>query len=104
MLNHNRSLGQLIEFNGYIYLLIWPWRMLGMIIAQGQRAAASAQTLAGGGTLAVAGCWRDRWRPARDDRAGAPLDPEPAACPPRDIAQGTAGARSWPGVFINVEG
>jgi ATP-binding cassette subfamily B protein len=37
------SLGQLIEFNFYIYLMIWPLRMLGMIIAQGQRAAASAQ-------------------------------------------------------------
>ncbi len=39
----NLSLGQLIEFNVYIYLLIWPLRMLGMIIAQGQRAAASAR-------------------------------------------------------------
>jgi len=37
------SLGQLVEFNFYIYLMIWPLRMLGMIIAQGQRAAASAQ-------------------------------------------------------------
>src|SRR5207237_8233658 len=37
------TLGQLIEFNFYIYLMIWPLRMLGMIIAQGQRAAASAQ-------------------------------------------------------------
>ena len=37
------TVGQLIEFNVYIALLIWPLRMLGMIIAQGQRAAASAQ-------------------------------------------------------------
>ena len=43
VLHDNLSLGQLIEFNVYIYLLIWPLRMLGMIIAQGQRAAASAQ-------------------------------------------------------------
>jgi ATP-binding cassette, subfamily B, bacterial len=43
VLNGNLSLGQLVEFNVYIYLLIWPLRMLGMIIAQGQRAAASAQ-------------------------------------------------------------
>ncbi len=34
---------QLVAFNVYIVLLIWPLRMLGMIIAQGQRAAASAQ-------------------------------------------------------------
>lgn len=39
----NLSVGQLIVFNVYIALLIWPLRMLGMIIAQGQRAAASAQ-------------------------------------------------------------
>ena len=39
----NLTLGQLVEFNVYIYLLIWPLRMLGMIIAQSQRAAASAQ-------------------------------------------------------------
>ncbi|MEZ5206819.1 MAG: ABC transporter ATP-binding protein [Acidimicrobiales bacterium] len=37
------SLGSLIAFNVYVALLIWPLRMLGMIIAQGQRAAASAQ-------------------------------------------------------------
>ncbi|MEZ5143583.1 MAG: ABC transporter ATP-binding protein [Acidimicrobiales bacterium] len=39
----NLSLGSLVAFNVYIALLIWPLRMLGMIIAQGQRAAASAQ-------------------------------------------------------------
>lgn len=43
VLNDALSLGQLIEFNVYIALLIWPLRMLGMIIAAGQRAAASAQ-------------------------------------------------------------
>jgi ATP-binding cassette subfamily B protein len=35
------SLGALVAFNVYVALLIWPLRMLGMIIAQGQRAAAS---------------------------------------------------------------
>ena len=35
------SLGSLIAFNVYVALLIWPLRMLGMIIAQGQRAAAA---------------------------------------------------------------
>ena len=43
VLQGSLSVGQLIEFNVYIALLIWPLRMLGMIIAQGQRAAASAQ-------------------------------------------------------------
>jgi ATP-binding cassette subfamily B protein len=40
------TLGQLVEFNVYIYLLIWPLRMLGMIVAQGQRAVASAERVA----------------------------------------------------------
>jgi ATP-binding cassette subfamily B protein len=37
------SLGSLVAFNVYIALLIWPLRMLGMIVAQSQRAAASAE-------------------------------------------------------------
>jgi ATP-binding cassette subfamily B protein len=36
------SLGSLIAFNVYIGMLIWPLRMLGMIVAQGQRAVAAA--------------------------------------------------------------
>ncbi len=43
VLNGALSLGELIAFNAYIVLLIWPLRMLGMIIAAGQRASASAQ-------------------------------------------------------------
>jgi ATP-binding cassette subfamily B protein len=39
-------LGDLVSFNVYIVLLIWPLRMLGMIIAQGQRAVASADRVA----------------------------------------------------------
>ena len=35
--------GDLVAFNVYVVMLIWPLRMLGMIIAQGQRAAASAE-------------------------------------------------------------
>jgi ATP-binding cassette subfamily B protein len=37
------SIGSLVAFNAYIALLIWPLRMLGQIIAQAQRAAASGQ-------------------------------------------------------------
>jgi ATP-binding cassette subfamily B protein len=36
------SLGSLVAFNVYVVQLIWPLRMLGMIIAQSQRAVASA--------------------------------------------------------------
>jgi ATP-binding cassette subfamily B protein len=37
------SLGDLIAFNVYIGMLVWPLRMLGMIVAQGQRAVVSAE-------------------------------------------------------------
>ena len=43
VINGHLSLGSFVAFNVYIALLIWPLRMLGMIIAQAQRAAASAQ-------------------------------------------------------------
>jgi ATP-binding cassette subfamily B protein len=43
VLNGNLTLGQLVAFNVYVVMLIWPLRMLGMIIAQGQRSAASAE-------------------------------------------------------------
>jgi len=37
------SLGELVAFNLYVVMLIWPLRMLGMILAQGQRATAAAE-------------------------------------------------------------
>jgi ATP-binding cassette subfamily B protein len=37
------SIGDLVEFNVYVVLLVWPLRMLGWIVAMAQRAAASAQ-------------------------------------------------------------
>ncbi|MEM8747037.1 MAG: ABC transporter ATP-binding protein [Actinomycetota bacterium] len=37
------SLGQLVQFNIYVALLVWPLRMLGMTIAFAQRAAAALQ-------------------------------------------------------------
>ena len=37
------TIGQLVAFDSYVVLLIWPLRMLGSIIAQAQRAAASAE-------------------------------------------------------------
>jgi ATP-binding cassette, subfamily B, bacterial len=43
VINGSLSLGQLVAFNVYVVMLIWPLRMLGMIIAQGQRAAAAGE-------------------------------------------------------------
>jgi ATP-binding cassette subfamily B protein len=37
------SLGSLVAFNLYIGMLIWPLRLLGMIVAQAQRAVVSAE-------------------------------------------------------------
>jgi ATP-binding cassette, subfamily B, bacterial len=46
VLNGNLSVGELLMFNVYIAMLIWPLRMLGMIVAQSQRAAVSAERVA----------------------------------------------------------
>jgi ATP-binding cassette, subfamily B, bacterial len=43
VLDGNLSIGELLMFNVYIGMLIWPLRMLGMIVALAQRAAVSAQ-------------------------------------------------------------
>ena len=43
VLNGDLSLGSLIAFNVYIAMLVWPLRMLGMIVAQAQRAVVSAE-------------------------------------------------------------
>jgi len=42
-LDGSLSIGDLVAFNAYVALLIWPLRMLGMIVAGAQRAGASAQ-------------------------------------------------------------
>jgi ATP-binding cassette subfamily B protein len=43
VLNGSLSLGSLIAFNVYIAMLVWPLRMLGLIVAQAQRAVVSAE-------------------------------------------------------------
>ncbi len=43
VLNGNLSLGSLVAFNVYIGMLVWPLRMLGMVVAWAQRAVASAE-------------------------------------------------------------
>ena len=42
VLDGQLTIGELVAFNTYVALLIWPLRMLGQIVAQGQRAAAAA--------------------------------------------------------------
>jgi ATP-binding cassette subfamily B protein len=43
VINGSLALGDLVAFNAYVVLLVWPLRMLGWIVAMSQRAAASAQ-------------------------------------------------------------
>jgi ATP-binding cassette subfamily B protein len=43
VLSGELSIGTLIMFNVYVAMLVWPLRMLGMIVAQAQRAAVSAE-------------------------------------------------------------
>lgn len=39
------SLGELVAFNGYIMLLVWPLRMLGMLVSWTERARASGNRI-----------------------------------------------------------
>jgi ATP-binding cassette subfamily B protein len=43
VIDGNLTIGELVAFNVFVVMLIWPLRMLGMIIAQAQRAAAAAE-------------------------------------------------------------
>ena len=43
ILNGNMTIGQLVEFNSSVMLLIWPMRNIGMTLATGQRAAVALQ-------------------------------------------------------------
>ena len=58
VIDGNLELGALVAFNAYVVLLVWPLRMLGMIIAQGQRSAASAERV-----HEVQVYWRSRVQP-----------------------------------------
>ena len=42
-LDGHLTIGELVAFNTYVLMLIWPLRMTGMLIAQAQRAVAAAQ-------------------------------------------------------------
>ena len=46
VLNGNLTIGELVAFNVYVVMLIWPLRMLGQIVAQWQRAIAASQRVA----------------------------------------------------------
>jgi ATP-binding cassette subfamily B protein len=43
VLDGHLTIGELVAFNAYVLMLIWPLRMTGMLIAQAQRAVAAAQ-------------------------------------------------------------
>ena len=44
--DRHATIGELVAFNVYVVMLIWPLRMLGQIVAQWQRAIASSQRVA----------------------------------------------------------
>jgi ATP-binding cassette subfamily B protein len=45
VLDGRLTIGELVAFNAYVLMLVWPLRMTGMIVAQGQRAVAAAQRI-----------------------------------------------------------
>ena len=47
VLSGDLSLGELVAFNSYVLMLVWPLRSTGMVIAQAQRAGVSATRIAG---------------------------------------------------------
>jgi len=42
VLDHTLQIGDLVQFNAYVLMLIWPLRLGGMLVAQSARSAASA--------------------------------------------------------------
>jgi ATP-binding cassette subfamily B protein len=46
VLSGNLTLGELVAFNVYVVMLVWPLRMLGQIVAQWQRAIAASERVA----------------------------------------------------------
>jgi ATP-binding cassette, subfamily B, bacterial len=72
VLNGDLSLGSLIAFNVYIAMLVWPLRMLGMIVAQAQRAVVSAERV--DEVLATAPLVADAPRPVALPSAGPRQD------------------------------
>lgn len=46
VLSGDLSLGELVAFNSYVLMLVWPLRSTGMVIAQAQRAGVSATRIA----------------------------------------------------------
>jgi ATP-binding cassette subfamily B protein len=42
VLDHKLEIGDLVQFNAYILMLIWPLRLTGMLVAQSARSAAAA--------------------------------------------------------------
>ncbi|MFN0030054.1 MAG: ABC transporter ATP-binding protein [Acidimicrobiales bacterium] len=63
------TLGQLVQFNFYVALLVWPLRMIGMTIAFAQRAAAAVQRV--NEVLDIAPAIADPPQPRSLPRSGA---------------------------------
>ena len=71
------TIGELVAFNAYVTLLVWPMRMLGFIVAVTQRAIAAAQRVHA--VLATE---------VEVDESDAPV-PLPAGAPGRDVGRVT---------------
>jgi ATP-binding cassette subfamily B protein len=73
VLNKELTIGELVAFNFYVQLLVWPLRTIGMTVAFGQRAAAALERIddvLGTTPLVVDGARHDD-RAAGSARAGA---------------------------------
>ncbi|MDH3682426.1 MAG: ABC transporter ATP-binding protein/permease [Acidimicrobiia bacterium] len=84
------TVGELVSFNIYVAMLIQPLRMLGMIIASGQRASAAGQRIHG--VLATAPNIVDPARPVELPSTYRPAEPAGGATPSDGAAPPPTGA------------
>ncbi len=87
------TLGSLVAFNGYIMLLIWPLRMLGMLVSWGERAVASGERV-----LEIL----DEAPTISDEPGARPLPPVQGEVEFHDVSFGYGDRRILDGVSLHI--
>ncbi|MHB0978653.1 MAG: ABC transporter ATP-binding protein [Thermoleophilia bacterium] len=87
------TLGSLVAFNGYIMLLIWPLRMLGLLVSWGERAVASGERV-----LEIL----DEVPTISDEPGARPLPPLQGDIEFHDVSFGYGDRRILDGVSLHI--
>ncbi len=88
------TLGSLVAFNGYVLLLVWPLRMLGMLVSWAERAIASGERV-----LELL----DETAGVADEPAARPLPRVRGAIEFRDVTFSYGDRRVLDGISLKVE-